>query len=566
MAHAFGAMTKLRLVTLFCLLLSSCRSGPTYDVLIRQGTIYDGSGTAPAVRDVGINNDRIAAIGDLSKARGKIEVDARGLAVAPGFINMLSWANESLIVDGRSQSDIRQGVTLEVMGEGDSMGPLNERTKKENLALQTDIKYPIEWTTLDEYLRYIESRGISTNVASFVGATTIRRHEVGYANRRPTPEEMDRMKALVREAMEEGALGVGSSLIYAPAFYASTEELIELCRVAAEFDGTYISHMRSEGNALLEAVDELIRISKEAGIRAEIYHLKAAGESNWSKMDQVIAKVNAARAAGLHITADMYTYPAGATGLDAAMPPWVQEGGLEEWRNRLQNPAIRKRVKQEMTTPTNKWESLYLGAGSPERVLFLSFKNEALKKYTGKTLAEVSRLRGEAPEDTLMNLVVEDDSRVGTAYFLMSEENIRKQIALPWVSFGSDEESSAPEGVFTKYQQHPRAYGNFARVLAKYVRDEKTMPLELAIRKLSALPADNLRLKGRGQLQTGFFADLAIFDPSKIQDHATFDNPKQYATGMIHVFVNGVQVLRNGDHTGSKPGRVVRGPGWKNGR
>src|SRR5262249_13992878 len=449
MRHAFGAMTKLRLVLLFCLLLSSCRSGPTYDVLIRQGTIYDGSGTAPAVRDVGINNDRIAAVGDLSKARGKLEIDARGLAVASGFINMLSWANESLIVDGRSQSDIRQGVTLEIMGEGDSMGPLNDRMKKENAALETDIKYPIEWTTLDEYLRYIVNRGVSTNVASFVGATTIRRHEIGYANRPATSEEMTRMKALVRQAMEEGALGIGSSLIYAPAFYASTDELIELSRVAAEYGGIYISHMRNEGNALLEAVDELIRIAKEAGIAAEIYHLKAAGEANWPKLEQVIAKIDSACAAGLHITADMYTYTAGATGLDASMPPWVQEGGLQEWRKRLRDPAIRKRVKQEMTTPTTKWENLYLGAGSPERVLLLSFKNEALKKYTGKTLADVARMRGQSPENTAMDLVVEDDSRVGTAYFLMSEDNVRKQVVLPWVSFGSDEESSAPEGVFT---------------------------------------------------------------------------------------------------------------------
>jgi N-acyl-D-amino-acid deacylase len=551
----------MRASILLVLLLTGCRQSPSYDVLIRHGMLYDGSGSPPRVGDIGINGDTITAIGDLGSALGKQEIDARGLAVAPGFVNMLSWANESLIVDGRSQSDIRQGVTLEVMGEGDSMGPLNERMKAENVALHGDIKYPIEWTTLDQYLRYIENRGVSANVASFVGATTIRRHEIGYANRTPTLEEMARMKVLVRQAMEEGALGIGSSLIYAPAFYASTDELIELCRVAGQYGGMYISHMRSEGNALLEGVDELIRIAREAGVAAEIYHLKAAGAANWPKLDEVIAKVNSARATGLRITANMYTYPAGATGLDAAMPPWVQEGGLEQWRKRLQDPSIRRRVKQEMTTPTDKWENLLLGAGSPDKVLLLSFKNESLKKYTGKTLDEVARMRGKSPEDTAMDLVVEDDSRVGTAYFLMSEDNIRKQIVLPWVSFGSDEESSAPEGVFTKYQQHPRAYGNFARVLAKYVRQEKLMPLEAAVRKLAALAAENLGIKRRGHLQAGYFADIAIF--ADIQDHATFEKPRQYATGMVHVFVNGVQVLKNGEHTGATPGRVVRGPGWK---
>ncbi len=556
----------MRASLLLILLLTGCRQSPSYDVLIRHGLVYDGSGNTPKTSDLAINGAAIAAIGDLNGASGHQEIDAKGLAVAPGFVNMLSWANESLIVDGRSESDIRQGVTLEVMGEGDSMGPLNERMKTENASLQGDIKYPIEWTTLDEYLRYIEHRGIATNVASFVGATTVRRHEIGYADRAPTPDEMARMKALVRQAMEDGALGVGSSLIYAPAFYANTEELIELCRVAAEYGGIYISHMRSEGNALLPAVNELIRIAKEAGVAAEIYHLKAAGAPNWPKIDGVIASVNSARAAGLRITADMYVYPAGATGLDAAMPPWVQEGGLQQWRTRLRDRTIRARVKREMTMPTDKWENLYLGAGSPAKVLLLGFKNDSLKKYTGKTLADVAQLRGASPEDTAMDLVIEDNSRVSTAYFLMSEDNIRKQVVLPWVSFGSDEESSAPEGVFTKYQQHPRAYGNFARVLAKYVRQEKLMPLEAAIRKLAALPAENLGLKQRGRLQSGYFADIAIFDPQTIQDHATFDNPRQYATGMVHVFVNGVQVLKNGEHTGAKPGRAVRGPGWKAGR
>jgi N-acyl-D-aspartate/D-glutamate deacylase len=554
-----GACASVLLV----LLSVSCGRMPSYDVVIRRGTIYDGSGALPRTADIGISNDRIAVVGDLTNAVATQEIDAAGLAIAPGFINMLSWANESLIVDGRSQGDIRQGVTLEVMGEGDSMGPLNARMKEENIALQTDIKYPIEWTTLDEYLRYIVGRGISTNVASFVGATTIRRHEIGYADRAPTSDEMSRMTALVRQAMEEGALGIGSSLIYAPAFYAKTNELIELCRVAAEFGGMYISHIRSEGNALLEAVDELIRIAKEAGVPAEIYHLKAAGATNWNKLQQVIDRIDSARASGVRITADMYTYPAGATGLDASMPPWVQEGGLAQWRKRLQDPAVRRRVRREMTTPTTAWENLYLGAGSADKVLLLSFKNKSLKQFTGKTLADVARMRGTTPEDTAMDLVIEDDSRVGTAYFLMSEDNIRKQVALPWVSFGSDEESSSPEGVFTLYQQHPRAYGNFARVLAKYVRDEKTMPLETAIRKLAALPAENLGLTQRGHLQPGYFADIVIFDPVKIQDHATFDDPRQYATGMVHVFVNGVQVLRDGEHTGAKPGRVVRGRGWK---
>jgi N-acyl-D-amino-acid deacylase len=535
---------------------------PEYDVLIRGGMLYDGSGGPPLAGDVGIRGDRIAEIGDLSGARAALEIDAAGLAVAPGFVNMLSWANESLIVDGRAQSDVRQGVTLEVMGEGESMGPLNARMKEENAALQGDIRYPIEWTTLDEYLRFLVARGVSPNVASFVGATTVRRHEIGYEDRPPTAEELQRMKALVRAAMEDGALGLGSSLIYAPAFYASTEELVELSRVVAAHGGMYVSHVRSEGNRLLESVDELIRIAREAGVPAEIYHIKAAGEANWPKMGALIAKVDSARAAGLRITANMYTYTAGATGLDAAMPPWVQEGGLPEWRRRLRDPGIRARVRREMSSPSTEWENLYLAAGSPERVLLVGFKNPALKTYTGKTLAEVARIRGRSPEETAMDLVVEDDSRVGTVYFLMSEENVGRLTALPWVSFGSDEEASAPEGVFTKYQQHPRAYGTFARLLARYVRDEGRMPLEEAVRKLAALPAENLRLAGRGRLQPGFFADVVVFDPETIQDHATFDEPRRYATGMIHVFVNGVQVVEDGEHTGATPGRVVRGPGW----
>jgi N-acyl-D-aspartate/D-glutamate deacylase len=435
--------------------------------------------------------------------------------------------------------------------------------KKLFTELQGDIKYDIRWTTLGEYLDVLAKKGIATNVASFVGATTVRIHELGYENRPPTAEELDRMRGLVRQAMEEGALGIGSSLIYAPAFYAQTDELIALSREAGKYGGMYISHIRSEGNGLLEAVDELIRIAREANVPAEIYHLKAAGEQNWPKMDEVIAKIETARGAGLRITADMYTYTAGATGLDAAMPPWVQEGGLREWIRRLQEPATRARVKREMVTPTKAWESLYLAAGSPEKVLLVAFKQERLKPLTGKSLAEVARIRGTSPEDTAMDLVIEDDSRVGTVYFLMSEENIRKQLRLPWVSFDSDAESLAPEGVFLKSNPHPRAYGNFARLLGQYVRDEKVIPLEEAIRRLTTLPATNLKLDRRGALKVGHYADIVVFDPHTIQDHATFEKPHQYSTGVKHVFVNGVQVLKNGQHTGSTPGRVVRGPGYR---
>jgi N-acyl-D-amino-acid deacylase len=535
--------------------LAGC--GPSYDTILRHGTVYDGTGAAPVTADVAIKGDTVAAIGDLSKARGKVELDVTGLAVTPGFINMLSWANETLIEDGKSQGEIRQGVTLEIMGEGESMGPWSDSLKAYNKANQGDIKYDIQWTTLREYLDFLERKGIATNVGSFVGATTIRENVMGFDDRPPTAAELNSMRRLVKQAMEEGAFGIGSALIYAPAFYASTDELVELCKVAAPYGGMYISHMRSEGNRLLEAVDELIQISARAGIPAEIYHLKAAGNANWPKMDQVIQKVDSARAAGHRITADMYTYPAGATGLDASMPPWVQEGGLPEWIKRLKNPAIRSKVAREMKTPTDKWESLYLAAGSPDRILLVAFKEDSLKPLTGKTLAEVAKMRGKSPEETAMDLVIQDGSRVGTVYFLMSEDNIRKEVVLPWVSFGSDAESEAPEGVFLKSNPHPRAYGNFARVLAKYTRDEKLMPMAEAIRKLSGLPAANLGLKHRGNLKPGYFADIAVFDPGKIQDHATFDKPHQYATGMVHVFVNGTQVLKDGEHTGALPGRVV---------
>jgi N-acyl-D-amino-acid deacylase len=545
------------------ILLSSCGPRVRYDLIIRNGTIYDGTGSAPMTGDVAINGDTIVRVGRLTNAVGRREVDARGMAVAPGFINMLSWATDSLMADGRSQSDIRQGVTLEVFGEGWSMGPLTERMKQEMKEQQGDIKYDITWTTLGEYLDHLVARGISPNVASFVGATTVRIYVIGYENRPPTPAELDQMRQLVRQAMEEGALGVGSSLIYPPAVFARTDELIELCKEAAAYGGMYISHIRSEGNRLLEAVDELITIAREADIPAEIYHLKAAGQSNWSKMEQVIRKIEAARASGLRITADMYTYTAGATGLDAAMPPWVQEGGLRAWIERLKNPAIRARVKKEMRTPSTEWENLYAAAGSPENIRLVEFKNEALKPLTGKTLFEVARERGTSPEETAMDLVIEDGSRVGAVYFLMSEDNVRRQITLPWVSFGSDAGSLAPEGVFLKSSTHPRAYGTFARLLGKYVRQEKLIPLEEAIRRLTSLPATTLKLDRRGRLAPGYFADIVVFDPATIQDHATFDQPHRYATGVRHVFVNGVQVLREGEHTGATPGRVVRGPGWK---
>ena len=534
-----------------------------YDLVIRGGTVYDGSGGAPVAADVAVVADSVVAVGPGLAGRGRAEVDARGLAVAPGFINMLSWATESLIADPKAQSDIRQGVTLEVFGEGTSMGPLTDAMKKTAVEEQGDIKYPIEWTTLGEYLEYLERRGAAPNVASFVGATTVRIHELGYADRAPTPGELARMQALVRHAMEEGALGVGSSLIYAPAFYAKTDELVALAKAAAPYGGMYISHMRSEGNRLLEAVDELLTISREGGVPAEIYHLKAGGAANWPKMAQVVAKVDSARRAGGRVTADMYTYTAGATGLDASMPPWVQEGGYRAWAERLRNPAIRARVAGEMRTPTNAWENLYLGAGSPDKVLLVAFKADSLKYLTGKTLAEVARLRGKSPEETAMDLVIQDGSRVGTVYFLMSEENVRRQIALPWVSFGSDAEAPAPEGVFLKSNPHPRAYGNVARLLGRYVRDEKVVPLREAVRRLTSLPAENLKLRRRGRLAPGYYADVVVFDPAKVQDHATFEKPHQYSTGVVHVFVNGTQVLRDGEHTGATPGRVVRGPGWR---
>jgi len=535
--------------------------GPEFDVLIKNGTVYDGTGGPPVRADVAIKGDLIVALGTFPASRAREVIDATGLAVAPGFINMLSWSTESLIADGRSQGEIRQGVTTQIFGEGESMGPLNDRMKQRILSEQGDLKYEIPWTTLAEYLTYLEKRGVSQNVASFIGATTIREYVIGLEDKAPTPEQLDQMRDLVRREMEAGALGIGSSLIYAPAFYASTEELIEMCKVASRYKGKYISHMRSEGNKLIEAVEELIRISREADIPSEIYHLKAAGKQNWSKMDRVIGMVEAARRAGLKITADMYLYPAGATGLDAAMPPWALDGGYEALFKRLQDPATRTKIMDAMRKPTDDWESLYQAAGSPDQVLLVGFRSEKLKPLTGKTLSEVARMRGADPVETILDLVLEDRSRVGTVYFLMSEENIKKQLRLPWVSLGSDASSMAPEGVFLKSSTHPRAYGNFARLLGKYVREERVLSLPEAVRRLTGLPATNLGLDRRGFIKRGMFADLAIFDPKTIGDRATFETPHQYSVGMKHVFVNGVQVLKNGEHSGAKPGRAIWGPG-----
>lgn len=534
---------------------------PAYDVVIRGGTLYDGSGGAPVIGDVAVRGDRIVAVGKV-EGKGRKEIEARGMAVAPGFINMLSWATESLIADPRSQSDIRQGVTLEVMGEGSSMGPYTATMKRLETERQGDIRYPIEWTTLGDYLAYLEKRGIATNVASFVGAATVRVHELGEDDVDPTPEQLGRMRALVAQAMNEGALGVGSSLIYAPGSYAETDELVALTSEAARCGGSYISHMRSEGDRLEQAVDELIEISRRSGAPAEIYHLKMAGRDNWGKLAPVVRKIEAARAAGQRITADMYTYTAGATGLDAAMPTWVQAGGLEAWIERLKDPATRAKVAAEMRKPGPDWENLYLGAGA-DKVILVQFKNEALKPLTGKTLAEVARLWKMTPEEAAMDLVIKDGSRVGTVYFLMSEENVRAQIKLPWMSFGSDAASQSTEGVFLKSGAHPRTYGNVARLLGRYVRDEKLITLTEAVHRLTALPAGNLGIRDRGALKPGNFADIVVFDPDRIADRSTFEDPHHYAVGMRDVFVNGVAVLRNGEHSGATPGRAVRGPGWQ---
>jgi len=560
MRNCTGHLAVAALVA--AIFLSACTPPVNYDVILRGGTIYDGSGQPPFPGDIAFDGDTIAAYGELGDATGTTEIDVSGLAVAPGFINMMSWANESLLEDGHSQSDIRQGVTLEIMGEGESMGPLNDAMKAAMVRLQSDIRYDIEWTTLDEYLEHLVQRGISPNVASFTGTATLREYVIGHEDREPTPEELDQMLTLVREAMEDGALGVASSLIYPPGSFAKTDELIALSKVAAEYDGMYISHMRDEGANMIAALDELITIAREAEIPAEIYHFKSAGQANWPLFDQAVTMVEQARAEGLQITADVYTYPASATGLNATIPPWVQEGGFEASLVRMQDPVLRERIAREMLEESEEWENGYLGVGSPDNILLVGFRSTALKPLTGKTVAEISAMRGTDPRDTIMDLIVEDGSPIATVYFGQSEDVVRKAVALPWVSFNSDEASLAPEGVFLESNPHPRAYGSFARVLGKYVRDEKVISLEEAIRKLSALPAQTMKIDRRGEIKAGFYADVVVFDPNTIQDHATFVEPHQYATGMIHVFVNGEQVLKDGEHTGATPGRVVRGPGW----
>src|SRR5438270_2511603 len=553
---ALGAARVLALTA-----AATAQSPPPFDVLIKGGTVYDGSGGEGRAADVAIRGDRIVAVGNFAGASAKNTIDAHGLAVAPGFINMLSWSNESLIQDGRSQSEIRQGVTTEIMGEGESMGPLNNRMKERVLREQKDIKFEIKWKTLAEYLRYLETRGVSCNVASFLGATTVREYVIGLEDKQPTPQQLEEMRDLVRREMESGALGIGTSLIYPPAFYAKTEELIELCKVAAKYQGKYISHMRSEGNQLLGALDELIRISREAGIPAEVYHIKAAGKKNWAKEDKLLARIEAAQKEGLKVRANMYTYTAAGTGLDACLPPWTENGGYPALFQRLRDAATRAKIAEQVRIDSNEWENLYLAAGSPERILLVGFKSEKLKPLTGKSLDEVAKMRGKEPIGTMMDLIAEDESRIDAIYFLMSEENVKKELAKPWISFGSDEASQAPECVFLKSNPHPRAYGNFARVLGKYSRDEKVIPLAEAVRRLSALPATNLGLDHRGFLKEGMFADVVVFDPATIADRATFERPHQYAIGMKHVFVNGVQVLKEGEHTGAKPGRALWGPG-----
>lgn len=561
--------SAIPLATGLLLVLAGCGTTPPtprerYDLLITNGLVYDGSGAPPQRVDVAVRGDRVAALLPAGTAADATRVlDAEGKAVAPGFINVLSWATESLIVDGRGMSDTRQGVTLEIFGEGWSMGPLNPAMKIEALRQQGDIRYPIEWTTFGEYLDYLQRRGVTPNIASFVGATTVRIHELGEGEVQPTPRQLARMQEEVRRAMRDGALGVGASIIYAPASYAKTEELHALAQAAAESGGGYVAHMRSEANQLGEALDETIRIARATAQHTEAYHLKAAGEKNWPKMAQAIASIEAARQQGVDIAANMYAYTAGATGLDASIPPWVQAGGRDALNQRLRDPAIRKRVIAEMKDPAAGWENLRLQAGSAERVLFIGFKSEKLKPLIGKTLAQVAAQRGTSAEETVLDLMLEDNSRVDTAYFLMSEDNVELGLRQPWVSLGSDAESSAPEGVFLKSSTHPRAYGNFARFLGHYVRERRLMPLEEGIRRITRLPATNWKLRDRGCLDPGCHADLVVFDPATISDHATFEKPMTFATGVSDVFVNGVQVLRDGEHTGAKPGQVVRGPGWK---
>ena len=533
-------------------IILACTKKPVkeFDVIIRGGNIYDGTGSPHFAGDIALQSDTIAAMGDLSDAKGKKEINAKGLAVAPGFINMLSWADRSLLMDGRGVSDIKQGITLEVFGEGWSPGPV----KRKPTAKPVDSL----WTTLGGYFQYLLKKGVSPNVASFVGATSIRIHELGHEDRPPNEQELSRMKNLVRQAMEEGAMGLGSSLIYAPADYASTEELIELAKVASEHGGMYITHMRSESDNILGALNETFRISKEANIHSEIYHLKINHARNWNKVDTVIAKIDSAQRAGLRITANMYTYQASATGLTARLPTWVQEGGAVAMRKRLRNPAVRKRVLDEMRLgiPTKN--------SDPKDVMLLGFRLDSLNKlYRGKRLDEVARMHGKDADQTVLDLIIRDKSTIAAIYFLISEDNIKKMLALPYVSFGSDAAAMSDAEIFSEWGTHPRAYGTFARFLGKYVREEKVVSLQEGIRRLTSLPAANLKLNKRGKLSPGSFADVVIFNADSIRDKATFDSPKEYAEGVEHVFINGVQVLENGDHTGAKPGRFLKGPGWK---
>jgi len=550
-------MKALKTIVILTLILTGCSAPVKYDILIRKGDVYDGSGAPFFKADIGIISDTIAAIGDLKNATGKKEINASGLAVAPGFINMLSWANESLIEDGLSQGDIRQGVTLEVLGEGDSMGPLNGQMKEDMKNSQGDIRYDVSWTTLGGYLDFLVKKGVSTNVASFIGTATVRIYMVGYENRPPTSVELDSMKMLVAQAMEEGAVGVSSALQYVPASFAKPDELESLASVAQKYNGMYITHIRDEGTGILPALDEAVNVADKTGIRTEIYHLKQSGKASWGLLDDVIGRIDSARSAGLHITADMYNYIASSTGFDIVMPEWVQEGGFDQWRRRLQDPVIRSRIAPGIR------ESIMKRTGSAEKVMVIGFNTDSLKYLTGKTLAEIAVKRGKSPEETVMDLVIDDNSRIGVVYFSMSEENVKRQITLPWMAFCSDGGSYSTEGVFLKFSTHPRAYGNFARLLGKYVRDEKVIPLEEAVHKLTEFPATNLKLDRRGSLKEGYYADIVVFDRNRVQDNATFEAPHHYASGMVHVFVNGVQVINNGEHTGAKPGRVVRGPGYR---
>jgi N-acyl-D-amino-acid deacylase len=556
---------RLRVATVIAVLaIAACATSPfaeRYDLIVRNGTIYDGSGGAPLRADVGVHGDRIVAIGDLSHVGARATIDASGMAVAPGFINVLSWAPESLIADGRSESDSLQGVTLEIFGEGWSYGPLNDAMKKEVVDEEGDIKYAVEWTTLGEFMRFLEARGIAPNISSFVGASTVRQFVVGNANRAASDAELERMQALVADAMREGALGVGSALIYFPGNFADTRELTLLAKAAAPFGGAYISHLRSEGDRLLEGIDELVAIARAAGVHGEIYHLKAAGRDNWPKMREAIAHIDAARKNGVDVSANMYTYTAGATGLNACMPPAVQEGGLDAWIERLKDPHIRAGLIRTMRAPGKDWENLCYAAGDASNILLIGFRSEKLKPLTGKTLADVARLRGTSPEETALDLVIEDHGRVDTAFFLMSEDNVKLGLEQPWVALGSDEGSYAPTGVFLKWQPHPRAYGNVARFLGHYVRDEHVDTLPDAVRRLSALPAENFKLKDRGHVRLGNFADLVVFDPATIADHATYDDPRKFATGVRDVVVNGVAIVSDGVSTGARPGRFVQGPG-----